>query len=148
LDKENYVIQKRAQIPKIDYDLYTGVTVVPLSEMISTHGSVLHIETQPWQAYRVPSTSVYARVSIAYRNTNIYLVFDVFEQQILAEKHMHNQMVCEDSCVEMFLSCSPDSRDKSYVNFEFNPLGRCYAGTGTDRNDRTLFPPQLIETIT
>jgi len=53
-------------------------------------------------------------------------------------------MVCEDSCVEFFVS--PES-DGIYYNFEFNGIGTCLLGTGTGRENSKRTDPEIISKI-
>jgi hypothetical protein len=50
-------------------------------------------------------------------------------------------MVCEDSCVEFFVS---PANDGIYYNFEFNAIGTCLLGTGTGRKDSSRAPEEVI----
>ena len=61
-----------------------------------------------------------------------------------AEKTLTNQMVCEDSCVEFFIS--PDD-DGVYYNIEFNAIGTCLLGTGTARENSTQANPEIVSRI-
>ncbi len=47
-----------------------------------------------------------------------------------------NGEICEDSCMEFFLT--PNLTDKRYINIEVNPLGVTHVGLGESRYDRTL----------
>jgi hypothetical protein len=64
--------------------------------------------------------------SMAYPGSEILLKYYVTEQYFKAEKTESNQRVCEDSCVEFFVS--PFS-DGLFYNFEFNGNGACLLGT-------------------
>jgi hypothetical protein len=82
--------------------------------------------------------------NIAYSDREIFLKYYVTEEFIKAEKSESNQMVCEDSCVEFFVSPADDG---IYYNFEFNAIGACLLGTGTCRKDSSLAPSAVIEGI-
>ena len=82
--------------------------------------------------------------NIAYSDREIFLKYYVTEEFIKAEKSESNQMVCEDSCVEFFVSPADDGK---YYNFEFNAIGTCLLGTGTCRKDSSLAPSAVIEGI-
>jgi hypothetical protein len=81
---------------------------------------------------------------IAYTDKEILLKYYVKEEFIKAEKSESNQMVCEDSCVEFFVS---PSNDGEYYNFEFNAIGTCLLGAGTCRKDSSLMPVNAIDGI-
>ena len=53
-------------------------------------------------------------------------------------------MVCEDSCVEFFVS---PEEDEIYYNIEFNALGTCLLGSGTERANSKRADPQIIAGI-
>jgi hypothetical protein len=82
--------------------------------------------------------------SMAYTSKEILLKYYVTEQYFKAEKTESNQMVCEDSCVEFFVSPSSDGL---YYNFEFNGIGTCLLGTGTVRENSTKADPEVITKI-
>ena len=68
--------------------------------------------------------------TIAYTGREILLKYYVKENWFKAEKTESNQMVCEDSCVEFFVS---PADDRIYYNLEFNGIGTCLLGSGTGR---------------
>ncbi len=84
------------------------------------------------------------RFNIGYGDEEIYIKYYVHEQYVMAQKTKPNQSVCEDSCVEFFVS--PDS-DGIYYNFEFNPIGTCLEGKGTGRTDSRAVDPDYIGKI-
>lgn len=82
--------------------------------------------------------------SIAYTGSDILLKYYVTENWFKAEKTESNQMVCEDSCVEFFVSPADDG---VYYNLEFNGIGTCLMGSGTGREDSTRVYPEIISMI-
>lgn len=84
------------------------------------------------------------RFNIAYGKKEIFLKYYVRESNTKAEKDQPNQMVCEDSCVEFFVS--PDD-DGIYYNFEFNPIGTVLLGAGHGRTDSKRADPAFTERI-
>ncbi len=82
--------------------------------------------------------------SIGYANNEILLKYFITEQYFKAEKSETNQMVCEDSCVEFFVSPVDDG---TYYNFEFNGIGTCLLGIGTGRNDSKRVDPLIVSKI-
>ncbi len=46
-----------------------------------------------------------------------------------------NEEICEDSCMEFFLT--PNLKDERYVNIEINPFGVTHVGLGEGRHNRT-----------
>ncbi len=84
------------------------------------------------------------RFNIAYSEKELFLKYYVKEKYIRAEKTNSNEMVCEDSCVEFFVS--PPGEDY-YLNFEFNCIGTCLLGKGYSRNDNKVVNPEIINKI-
>ncbi|MBW6501809.1 MAG: hypothetical protein K0B05_10490 [Bacteroidales bacterium] len=82
--------------------------------------------------------------AIGYTQNEILLRYYVTEQYFKAEKTESNQMVCEDSCVEFFVSPADDGW---YYNLEFNAIGTCYMGTGTARENSRKADPKVISRI-
>jgi hypothetical protein len=99
------------------------------------------IDTINWKDYSYkPETEL----SIAYSGHEIFLKYYVNENWFKAEKTESNQMVCEDSCVEFFVSPEDDG---IYYNIEFNGIGTCLLGTGTERANSTRANPDIISKI-
>lgn len=99
------------------------------------------IETLNWKEFEYKPEVIF---SIAYGEKEIFLKYYVKENYIKAEKTETNQMVCEDSCVEFFISPGDDG---IYYNLEFNPIGTCLLGTGTSRADSRRADPEIISGI-
>lgn len=84
------------------------------------------------------------RFSVGYTSREILLKYYITEQYFKAEKTKTNEMVCEDSCVEFFVSPVDDG---IYYNFEFNGIGTCLLGKGTGREDSKRVDPGIISMI-
>jgi hypothetical protein len=112
-----------------------------VSKALDALGKGHEISTVNWDGY-VNKPAV--RFNIGYGESEIYLKYYVTENFVLAEKDSSNESVCEDSCVEFFVS--PDS-DGVYYNFEFNPIGTCLLGKGTGRADSKKVDPSYISKI-
>lgn len=82
--------------------------------------------------------------SIGYSENELLLKYYVTEKYFRAEKTETNQAVYEDSCVEFFVSPGVDG---IYYNLEFNGIGTCLMGAGTDRNNRARLTTELISRI-
>jgi hypothetical protein len=54
------------------------------------------------------------------------------------------KIVCEDSCVEFFVS---PANDGIYYNLEFNGIGTCLMGSGTGRENSIRTNPAIISKI-
>jgi hypothetical protein len=84
------------------------------------------------------------KFNIAWGDKEIYIKYYIRESRVKAEKSDTNEMVCEDSCVEFFVSPSDDG---VYYNFEFNPIGTALLGSGHGRHDSTRADAGVIESI-
>jgi hypothetical protein len=112
-----------------------------VSSRLDKHGPGEKIDTLNWENFKYkPEVSF----NIAYSDREIFLKYYVREEFVKAEKTKSNQMVCEDSCLEFFVSPADDG---IYYNFEFNAIGTCLLGTGTCREDRTPAPGSAINGI-
>jgi len=129
-----------AEVHKIEFD-----TPYPDLEQISAAldiQKVKHeINTINWKGYDYKPS---VKFSIAYSESEIFLKYYVSEDYFKAEKTETNQMVCEDSCVEFFVS--PEN-DGIYYNLEFNGIGTVLLGTGTGRADSKRADPEIISKI-
>jgi hypothetical protein len=81
---------------------------------------------------------------MAWGTREIYIKYYVREQYVKAEKNHTNEMVCEDSCVEFFVSPEDDG---IYYNFEFNPIGTALMGSGHGRHDSARTDPAVVDGI-
>lgn len=131
---------KGLEVRKIDFGVvYPALAEVSarLDELNSKHG----IGTVNWPSFAYKPEVMFA---MAYGEKEIYLKFYVREANTKAEKSEANQMVCEDSCVEFFVSPAGDG---IYYNFEFNPIGTTHLGCGTGRHDRIMADKECVERI-
>ena len=87
-----------------------------------------------------PFPAVGGMISADERQINIQ--FDVRETEIRAHHAIHNEMVCDDSCVEFF--CLPYPFDPRYINIEINPVGTVHFAIGESRHNRLLLPAEHI----
>jgi hypothetical protein len=81
----------------------------------------------------LPEVPVKAIAQVCYDENGFYARLTADERDITARFHGILDMVCLDSCLELFLR--PVKEDKRYFNFEFNPNGALYLGFGHDRFD-------------
>jgi hypothetical protein len=84
------------------------------------------------------------RFNIAWGEREIYIKYYVRESNVKAEKKATNEMVCEDSCVEFFVSPADDG---IYYNFEFNPIGTALLGSGHGRHDSSRADESVVKGI-
>lgn len=99
------------------------------------------IDTVNWKDF---SYKPGVRFNIAWGENEIYIKYYVRESNVKAEKSKTNEMVCEDSCVEFFVSPSDDGL---YYNLEFNPIGTALMGSGHGRHDSTRADARFVDGI-
>jgi hypothetical protein len=112
-----------------------------ISGILDRQKDRLLIDTLNWKGFDYKPD---VRIAIAYSNKEIFLKYYITENYFKAEKTESNEMVCEDSCVEFFVSPEDDG---IYYNIEFNAIGTCLLGTGYDRATSRRADPQVISGI-
>jgi hypothetical protein len=131
---------KIAEVKKIQFDSpYPALEQV--SEVLDKQKEKHQVNTINWKGYDYKPDVMF---SIGYSDKEIFLKYYVTEDYFKAEKTETNQMVCEDSCVEFFVS--PEN-DGIYYNLEFNGIGTILLGTGTGRADSKRADPAIISKI-
>jgi len=131
---------KVAEVKKIDLNS-AFPDLKEISAKMDEQTQKLHIDTINWKDFSYKPEVTF---SLAYGDNEIFLKYYVKENYFKAEKSETNQMVCEDSCVEFFVSPEDDG---IYYNFEFNGIGTCLLGTGTGRENSTRSNPEIIKKI-
>jgi hypothetical protein len=131
---------KIAEVQKVelssDYPLLKEI-----SSIMDIQKGRLLIDTINWKGYNYKPD---VALSIAYSDHEIFLKYYITENYFKAEKTDSNQMVCEDSCVEFFVSPEDDGL---YYNMEFNAIGTCLLGIGIDRASSKRASPEIISKI-
>ncbi len=107
---------------------------------LSCEKNLLNCRNWPQYSYNPEVT-----FRIGYGLPGIAIEYSVTEQNVQATNTKINSMVCEDSCVEFFVS---PVKDGIYYNFEFNCLGTPRLGWGTNRSNNQLVDPKIVQTIT
>ena len=131
---------KIAEVKKLELkSAYPGLEEI--SVRLDEQKGRLMIDTINWKGYNYKPD---VALSIAYSDHEIFLKYYITENYFKAEKTDTNQMVCEDSCVEFFVSPEDDG---IYYNLEFNGIGTCLLGTGTDRATSEKVRPEIISKI-
>ena len=101
----------------------------------------LRIDTLNWEGYKYKPE---VTLAVSYSDHEIFLKYYIKENYFKAEKTETNQMVCEDSCVEFFVSPEDDGL---YYNLEFNGIGTVLLGTGTGRENSKRANPEIVSKI-
>lgn len=112
-----------------------------ISDSLDKYGTRLLIDTINWESHTYKPK---VEVALLYSNHEIFLKYYISEEYFKAEKTETNQMVCEDSCVEFFVSPEDDGL---YYNFEFNGIGTCLLGSGTGRDNSTRVDTEIVSRI-
>lgn len=130
---------KRQKIKKLN--ISSDASLAEISAKLDALGDGTAINTVNWEEYNYQPL---VRFNIAYNGQELFIKYYVTEDFVMAQKTQSNQSVCQDSCVEFFVS--PVS-DGPYYNFEFNPIGTCLLGKGTGRHDSTVVSTAVIDKI-
>jgi hypothetical protein len=112
-----------------------------ISAFLDTQRAQIQIDTLNWKGYDYkPDVSL----ALSYSDKEVFLKYYITEDYFKAEKTQTNEMVCEDSCVEFFVSPEDDG---IYYNIEFNAIGTCLIGTGYDRSTSKRADVDVISKI-
>ncbi len=96
--------------------------------------AVANLDIQCEERYTyMPKTSA----KMLYSDYGLHVQMVTEEKPLLARFREQNNMVCKDSCMELFIR--PNENDMRYLNFEFNPFGTMYFAIRTGRPDK-VFP--------
>jgi hypothetical protein len=112
-----------------------------ISAILDKQKNSLKVDTINWKGYEYRPE---VELAIAYSDNEIFIKYYIRENYFKAEMTETNQMVCEDSCVEFFVSPEDDG---VYYNIEFNGIGTCLIGSGTGRANSTRINPEIISKI-
>lgn len=75
---------------------------------------------------------------LLYSDVGLHIKMTSDERPLRATVTAQNGAVCEDSCMEFFIS--PNKDDKRYINFEINPMGTMYLSLRYDRFNYEYLP--------
>lgn len=122
---------KSAYIPYLETN---GKSWEELVESLELSGRRISVDVLNWeQAY--PYCPI-CMLSMAYSNEGVLLSFFVHSLDIRTTSPGDGNYVHEDSCVEFFMQ---REEGDSYINFEFNAAGVCYASYHQDRHQSSKF---------
>ena len=97
------------------------------------------VDCFPWDEASGFHYKPVASARLAAGNESLFVFMETDETDLRMQTkgfgHVHT-----DSCMEFFLSPSPDSQ--KYLNFEFNPAAAMYLSIGAGRHDRTAIQPE------
>ena len=119
----------------------TYPAMAEVSARLDEMGEGHSVETVNWEKFPYKPE---VKFNIAWGDREIYIKYYVRETNVKAEKTVTNEMVCEDSCVEFFVSPSDDG---IYYNLECNPIGTVLMGSGHGRHDGVRADASVISGI-
>ena len=96
-----------------------------------------------WPWHKESYTTPIVTAQLLYSNEFLYVKFHVKENFIRAQYLNYQDPVCQDSCVEFFVS--PDH--KEYINFEVSAIGTMLFCKGKDRHKRARLSPEYAKKI-
>lgn len=124
--------------------MYKIKTISDISKI--DDGNIANIDVYNWGCEYQPKA--YARMCYI-KNQGFAIKLSCEEKNPLATYTEQNCMVCQDSCLEVFINFKPDAEDKGYLNFEANANGSLlveYGKTGEGRTkitDMGLCNPEI-----
>ena len=102
-------------------------TIVPVTDDVSWQDVPwLWVDNHQWGT----ETDIRMGGQICYSEKGLHVHLQAWEKDIRAEHNSPLAPVCQDSCMEFFLS--PMADDPRYFNIEMNPLGCTYLGFGVN----------------
>jgi len=116
-------------------------SLAEISALLDKQKNRLKVDTINWKGYEYMPR---VELALAYSDNEICIKFYVREDYFKAEMTETNQMVCEDSCVEFFVSPEDDG---VYYNIEFNGIGTCLIGSGYGRASSARVNPEIVSKI-
>lgn len=122
-----------------DYDSFTSLEAI--ADRLDELSDSYPVSTINWAGFDYKPD---VRFKIARSKDELLIKYYVREDYLKAEKTRDNEMVCEDSCVEFFIS---PRNDGFYYNFEFNAIGTCYLGSGTGRSDTAPVKDDIVSRV-
>lgn len=130
---------KQAKIP---YLSTVGKSLEQLQRELETVGERLRIDTLNWRE-DYPYCPVVS-ADLAYSEEGLVLHYFVHGEDIRTTSPGDGNYVHEDSCVEFFMQ---REAGESYINFEFNAAGVCYAAHHKTITESTLLSPEEFAAI-
>lgn len=130
---------KQAHIPYLSSE---GKSLEQIQRELETQGRRLSINILNWeQDYPYQPCTI---ADLAYSEEGLMLHFFVHGEDIRTTSPGDGNYVHEDSCVEFFMQ---QEEGESYINFEFNAAGVCYASHHKTIQESTRFNPDEFATI-
>lgn len=119
----------QARLPRLERG---GSSLQDFTARLQEEGALLYIDTLNW-ARDFPHRPLVAAY-LAYDAEALYVNYRVWGEDMRTLSPGDGHYVHEDSCVECFVQTE---RGDSYVNFEFNAAGVCYASRHSSPKEST-----------
>ncbi|WP_136465919.1 carbohydrate-binding family 9-like protein [Flagellimonas onchidii] len=131
--------QKVLKVKEIRHD--GVVDFQNISRLLDEKVETNYVDIRNWSAFPYePKVSF----KIAHSDNQIWLKWQVEEENILAERTEPNSYVFKDSCVEFFFDPMADG---NYYNFETNCIGTILSAYGPQRKPREYLSADTIKNI-
>ena len=82
------------------------------------------------------------QAKVRYDADNIYVIWRVDDNYVVARQTRHQHYVCVDSCVEFFFTPSGDPKDAGYLNLEMNCAGVMWLACHAPGRADVMLPPE------
>ncbi|MGW9684113.1 carbohydrate-binding family 9-like protein [Flagellimonas sp. 2504JD1-5] len=132
-------VHKTLNVKEIEYDGEVDFKNVSrlLDQQVQTH----YVDVINWNEFPYQPKVGF---KIAHNNNQIWLKYEVTEENILAEKTEPNSYVFKDSCVEFFFDPMGNG---NYYNFEINCIGTTLLAHGPQRRPRQFIAADTIKNM-
>lgn len=136
------------EIPQLTKNInypFSDLSLPLLKVLINESSVTCRIDHAEWKKF--PYTPE-VEVKIAYTRKSLLFHFTVSEKQVIAVSTELNSRVYRDSCVECFISPSPESSGSvMFYNFEFNCIGAFLAGKKQLPGDNILYKIEKVKEL-
>ncbi|MGX1931239.1 carbohydrate-binding family 9-like protein [Flagellimonas sp. 2504JD4-2] len=132
-------VNKTLKVREIEFD--GTIDLQKVSRLLDEHAETNFVDVLNWDSFPYQPKVGF---KIAHSNNQIWLKYEVEEENILAEKTEPNSYVFRDSCVEFFFDPLSDG---NYYNFEINCIGTILSAYGAQRKPREFLSPDTIKNV-
>ncbi|SNY94509.1 carbohydrate-binding family 9-like protein [Flagellimonas pacifica] len=132
-------VNKTLIVKEIEFDGVADFQNV--SRLLDEHAETHFIDVLNWDDFQYQPKIGF---KIAHCNNQLWLKYEVEEENILAERTEPNSYVFKDSCVEFFFDPMADG---NYYNFEINCIGTILLAHGPSRKSRQYASPNTIKDV-
>ncbi|WP_190809919.1 carbohydrate-binding family 9-like protein [Flagellimonas sp. S3867] len=138
-DTKKPSVDKTLNVKEIEFD--GVVNFQNVSRLLDEHAETHYVDEINWDDFPYKPKVGF---KIAHSNNQIWLKYEVEEENILAEKTEPNSYVFKDSCVEFFFDPLANGE---YYNFEINCIGTTLLAHGPQRKPRKFISGDTIKNV-